>query len=295
MRAKAGAAMVQAPVVQGPVVQGPVIQGPAVEEFSLYDAEEAVLVSTTEMLAGLTEMAGGVRSLADSYRRSLREQKRLVRMSDRMQSELQKANHCLAEQRRDLQSLNEALEGEIRHRTRLEGELRRLADMDDLTGAHARRHFLEVGEREWARHRLSQAPICVLMLDLDRFKRLNDGFGHGAGDAALKAFVAACRDRLRPDDVIGRMGGEEFAVLLPGADRLTGLAVAETIREAVAATEVAWDGATLSITVSVGAAAAVAGESIEAALRRADAALYFAKHTGRNCVCDAAEPMPGMV
>lgn len=255
---------------------------PAADTFSLYDAEEAVLERAESMLAGLSDVAGGVQALADAYRRGYREQRRLVRMSDRMQLDLQKANQRLAEQQRDLQALNAALSSEIEHRTRLEAELRRLADTDDLTNALARRHFMEVAAREWSR---GGAAICVMMLDLDRFKLLNDGFGHAVGDAALVTFVATCRAKLRGLDIIGRTGGEEFAIILPGTGIETGLTMAEHLREAVAVTRVSVQDVAMS--VSIGIAEGLPGESLESAMQRADTALYAAKRGGRNRVVAA--------
>lgn len=262
---------------------------PAADTFSLYDAEEAVLTRAEAMLSGLSEVAGGVQALADAYRRGYREQRRLVRLSDRMQLDLQKANQRLAEQQRDLQALNAALSGEIEHRTRLEAELRRLADTDDLTHALARRHFMEVAAREWVR---GGGAICVMMLDLDRFKLLNDGFGHAVGDTALVTFVATCRANLRGLDLIGRTGGEEFAVILPETDLETGLAVAERLRVAVALTPVPAPDAAVSMSVSIGLAQGLPGESLESAMQRADAALYAAKRSGRNRVATTADIPP---
>ncbi|MDO9429062.1 MAG: GGDEF domain-containing protein [Methylobacterium sp.] len=257
---------------------------PAVDAFSLYDAEEAVIRQAEAMLAGLSDAAAGVNALADAYRRGYREQRRLVRMSDRMQLDLQRANQCLAEQRRDLQTLNEALSKEIEHRTRLEAELRRLADTDSLTGALARRRFMEISAREWERHQGGADPICVLMLDLDRFKLVNDSFGHAVGDAALVACVAACRANLRPRDIIGRTGGEEFAVLLPETGLGYALDAAERLRGAVASAPVEAPGEGVALSVSIGVAQARRGESLESALQRADAALYAAKDDGRDRV-----------
>ncbi|WP_082173291.1 GGDEF domain-containing protein, partial [Methylobacterium platani] len=249
--------------------------GGAANVFSLFDNEEAILDRTEVMLTQLAAVADGVKVLAEAYRRGYREQRRLVRLSDRMQADLQKANKRLGEQQRDLQSLNEALSGEIETSARLEAELRRLADTDPLTGALARRRFLEVCARDWPR-RPGQAA-CLLMLDLDRFKLVNDNHGHAAGDAALVAFVAACRSALRSLDAVGRLGGEEFAVLLVETGPGDGAAVAERIRAAVAARPVATDSGPIGITVSIGLAATGPGESLEAAMRRADAALYAAK------------------
>ncbi|WP_083468091.1 GGDEF domain-containing protein [Methylobacterium tarhaniae] len=261
--------------------------GPA-NVFSLFDNEEAVLDRTDVMLTQLAAVADGVKVLAEAYRRGYREQRRLVRLSDRMQADLQKANKRLAEQQRDLQSLNHALSGEIETSARLEAELRRLADTDPLTGALARRRFLEVCARDWPRRDGQSA--CLLMLDLDRFKLVNDSHGHAAGDAALIAFVTACRSALRSLDAVGRLGGEEFAVLLVETGPEDGAVIAERIRAAVAANPVATEGGPIGITVSIGLAEAGPAESLEAAMRRADAALYAAKHGGRNRVERAPAP-----
>ena len=252
--------------------------------FSLFDTEEAILGRTEVMLSRLAEVAEGVRELAGAYRRGYREQRRLVRLSDRMQGDLQRANTRLGEQQRELKALNDALSGEIEQRIRLEAELRRLADTDHLTGALTRRRFMEIGERETLRSQRGRIPACVLMLDLDRFKMINDGFGHEAGDAALVAFVGICRGHLRSLDAIGRMGGEEFAILLADTDRAEGLALAERLRQSVAAVPVSTGPGPLSITVSVGLAALRPEDALADLLRRADAALYAAKAAGRNLV-----------
>ncbi|WP_246155021.1 GGDEF domain-containing protein [Methylobacterium oryzihabitans] len=256
-------------------------EGPA-NVFSLFDHEEALLARTEVMLANLGETAAGVRELAEAYRRGYREQSRLVRLSDRMQADLQRANQRLSAQQRTLQSLNEVLSSEIEHRIRLESELRRLADTDPLTGALARRRFLEVCEHDWGRR--ENGPCCLMMLDLDHFKRVNDGYGHAAGDAALVAFVAACRANLRPADAIGRLGGEEFAILLAETGLEAGRGVAERVRAATAATPVATPRGPLAVSVSVGLVEEQPGERFEDALKRADGALYAAKHDGRDRV-----------
>lgn len=257
--------------------------------FSLFDAEEAIIGRADVMLTRLSEMADGVQELAGAYRRGTREQRRLVRMSDRMQLELQRANQRMAEQQRELQALNAALSSEIEHRTRLEAELRRLVDTDHLTGALSRRRFLEVAGLLWPR---GAGRACLLMLDLDRFKHINDTHGHAAGDTALVAFAATCRTVLRPGDALGRTGGEEFAILLPETGTAEGLALAEDLRRAVADTAVPAERGTLAISVSIGLAASGRAEPLAEALKRADAALYAAKNGGRDRVRAAAAPGP---
>lgn len=257
--------------------------------FSLFDNEEAIIGRTDVMLARLSEVADGVQELAGAYRRGTREQRRLVRMSDRMQSELQRVNQRMAEQQRELRTLNTALSSEIEHRTRLEAELRRLVDTDHLTGALTRRRFLEIAELVWPR---DAGSTCLLMLDLDRFKHINDTHGHAAGDTALVAFAATCRAALRPGDALGRTGGEEFAILLPETGAAEGSALAENLRRAVADTPVPTERGTLSISVSIGLAVSGRGEPLAEALKRADAALYAAKNGGRDRVRTAEAPGP---
>lgn len=167
---------------------------------------------------------------------------------------------------------------------RLHLHLEKLASHDPLTGL-LNRHALDAAiEREMARSARHLYPLSVLVMDLDHFKRINDTFGHDAGDAVLKAFAQAAAAALRRDDVLGRQGGEEFLALLPGSGHASALVVAERIRAAVAATSLLHDGRTVGVTVSIGVATARDSGSWEPALRAADAALYEAKRTGRNRV-----------
>jgi diguanylate cyclase len=259
-------------------------QPQAKSRFSLYATEEAVLEKSELMLSRLGEVAGGVQDLAEAYRRSYREQRQLVRMSDRMQSDLQSAVQRLGEQARELQHLNEKLSAEIEHRTALEAELRRIADTDVLTGALSRRRFIELAESEWKRQGETGSPACLLMLDLDRFKRINDLHGHVAGDRALTSFGAACRSELGPHDLLGRLGGEEFGIVLPDTSAETGCAVAEKLRATIAAISIRTEKGVLSLSVSIGVAGGSTGDPLEDTMGRADRALYLAKSSGRNRV-----------
>lgn len=167
---------------------------------------------------------------------------------------------------------------------RLHLNLERLASHDPLTGL-LNRHALDVAiEREMARSARHLYPLSVLLMDLDHFKRVNDTYGHDAGDAVLKAFAEVAAGVLRRDDVLGRQGGEEFMALLPGSDRSSALRVAERIRAAVAATPIEHEGRAITVTVSIGVATAMDRASWDDALRAADAALYEAKHSGRDRV-----------
>ncbi len=169
---------------------------------------------------------------------------------------------------------------------RMEAELRDLATTDFLTKLSNRRHFLIKLEEEFERLKRSGAFVAsVLMLDLDHFKRINDTFGHATGDLMLKHFAENIRGELRKIDTVGRLGGEEFAILLPGADVAAARVFAERIRQKVAETPLAKDGDTIPMTVSIGIASMKKEDAdFDATLIRADNALYRAKENGRNRV-----------
>lgn len=164
-------------------------------------------------------------------------------------------------------------------------ELRELAATDPLTGASNRRAFFEQAAREVERSKRFGEPMAVLMIDLDHFKSVNDRHGHECGDEVLKAMAAHSRRMLRSVDLFCRLGGEEFAVVLVNT-RLDGAAVfAERLRRTLEELEVVCKDERIRFTVSIGAASFACGtETLEEALRRADTALYVAKHAGRNQV-----------
>lgn len=179
--------------------------------------------------------------------------------------------------------LNRRLRAEVSERARLEAHFRELASIDPLTGQLNRRAFLELAEAERHRAGLTGAHLSLLMLDIDHFKAINDKFGHAAGDSSLTLFCNACHGVLRNQDAMGRVGGEEFAVLLPDTDAGGAAMAAERLRSAVEASgNDAINGRHL--TVSIGAASLRAGESLDQLLVRADSALYTAKLEGRNRV-----------
>ena len=166
-----------------------------------------------------------------------------------------------------------------------EQQLYILSTTDSLTGAFNRRYFMDSASREFSFHLRHQAPLSVLVMDIDYFKKVNDTYGHAIGDEAIKAFVGCCIGVLRREDILGRMGGEEFAVLLPqtGLDGAT--AMAERLRRKVEAIELLFGSERVGFTVSIGGAEARPGDaSIETGLIRADHALYVAKANGRNRV-----------
>ena len=164
-------------------------------------------------------------------------------------------------------------------------ELERLAATDPLTGAFNRRSFLQAGNAELCRSRRYKHTFSVLMLDLDHFKAVNDTYGHSIGDAALKEAVTVIQNAMRVQDTLGRLGGEEFAVIVPETDAEDAAVVAERIRASIAQIVIDTNGEPLSFTMSIGVS--VGGnddESVDDALARADKALYDAKEQGRNQV-----------
>ncbi|MFC3227071.1 GGDEF domain-containing protein [Marinibaculum pumilum] len=182
---------------------------------------------------------------------------------------------------------------DITERHQLEEELRRLAMVDSLTGVANRRHFEEMGERELSRLGRVRDPLCVLLLDADHFKRVNDRYGHHVGDIVLRRIAEVCTRQIRTVDAIGRLGGEEFGLLLPNTALEGARVMAERIRRAIAAERIVVDGETIRVTVSIGGTQVDPCEStIKAAMQRADEAMYRAKQEGRNRVAMEA---PGLI
>jgi diguanylate cyclase (GGDEF)-like protein len=168
---------------------------------------------------------------------------------------------------------------------------------DPLTGIYNRRGFLEAGQSLMLRLARTGGAVSVLAFDLDHFKSINDRFGHSIGDDVLCVFAATARNNTRATDVLGRLGGEEFAALLPGGAAEAQM-VGERLRAAFEAAGVEIAGCRIGATVSIGAATAKAPIDVVALLQRADAALYAAKAAGRNRIVmapDAATPadVPG--
>jgi diguanylate cyclase (GGDEF)-like protein len=166
---------------------------------------------------------------------------------------------------------------------RRERQLRSFADIDDLTQLPRRRRVLELGRRIVQRAERAAQPLSALYIDADRFKSVNDRFGHDAGDRVLRLIAHHIQESIRPADVAGRFGGEEFVVLLPATGHVDAARVAERLRrriEDIRQFEV-------TLTISVGVAQHVPGEPLESVIRRADAALRNAKDSGRNRVAIA--------
>ncbi|WCM20739.1 diguanylate cyclase [Paraburkholderia bryophila] len=182
-----------------------------------------------------------------------------------------RATRDLAEQ---LQSANTLLSAEARH--------------DALTGALSRRYFLDLLRHEIERAHASNEPLCMAIADLDHFKQINDRFGHAAGDRALEHFVDTCRAELRGSDAIGRLGGEEFGLLLPATDLAGGREVVERLRLRLKAIPSPKLPASVGLSVSIGITELSPDDLPERIVSRADTALYAAKSGGR----DRTEALP---
>ena len=170
---------------------------------------------------------------------------------------------------------------------RLNAGLEQLAMTDYLTNLYNRRYFMQRGAEEFKRTKRNKQSLALLMMDIDEFKNVNDTYGHEAGDMALQQVAAVLKSSLRETDILGRMGGEEFAVLLPNTSVEDAALLAERVRQIIenASFETVGEALTISITICIGVAAFTNGMSfIDDLLRNADEALYDAKHNGRNRV-----------
>ena len=199
---------------------------------------------------------------------------------EKEQIEIRHMNH--------LEKQQEELERVVKERTaalelsKQQAEL--LARTDVLTGVLTRRAFFEGGLRELDRARRYQQPLSVVMIDIDHFKRINDRYGHAGGDAVLVGVIGKLAGMVRKVDLIARMGGEEFAILLPQTDLTTAGELAGRLRHTVEMLGVGFGDDLIEVTASFGVACVHDDESLDAALNRADRALYQAKENGRNRV-----------
>jgi diguanylate cyclase (GGDEF)-like protein len=197
----------------------------------------------------------------------------VVRANHSLQSKLETAENRLEEQAAEIEA----------HISR--------SLTDPLTGLPNRREFNDRMEERMSAWNRRQEPFSLLLLDLDRFKKLNDEQGHLAGDQVLATIARVMRGAVRREDAVARYGGEEFAILLPNTSLEQATHVAQKVREAVAETAVNVNGQTIQVTLSGGLAMIGTNEQPDSLIHRADAALYAAKAAGRNCtfIHDGAE------
>lgn len=200
---------------------------------------------------------------------------RLLSKVDLADAQLRESNRQLLRQSRELRRVNE--------------ELTQLSLTDPLTGLYNRRHFEGIMESELAMYARHGEPCCLLLLDIDHFKRVNDTYGHKVGDLVLRQVAHTLERCLRKTDVLCRIGGEEFLVLCRRTDRADGRKIADELRRQIERTAVDVDRTRIQVTVSVGLTALPpdgAAPSAEECFRRADAALYSSKAAGRNRISD---------
>lgn len=164
-------------------------------------------------------------------------------------------------------------------------ELNNMANYDELTQIYNRRRLMEEAEKELTKAKKDKSNISLLMIDIDHFKKINDRYGHLAGDKVIKMVVKFCKDKLRCDDIIGRYGGEEFIVILPDTNKENAINIAEDVRENIQKFKIYFKEEKINVTVSIGIACAIIKDDsidIEQMIHEADTNLYYAKNHGRN-------------
>lgn len=258
---------------------------PAVSRSSLYDAEELLgqrpnLFKSGEMPIAIFQALWAQICSGDSWRGEL--------LNRRKNGELYWEDVSISPVTDEAGVITHfvAVKDDISERKQLEDELRRMATIDPLTGVLNRRSFFGLADQELSRWRRHPNQLAAIMLDIDHFKSVNDTYGHQSGDEVLRVVARICGDNLRERDTIGRLGGEEFACILPETPVDQAMLAAERLRAAVAGQIFQLnDGGQVRVTISVGVALlATTDGSFDAVLSRADAALYDAKQAGRNCV-----------
>lgn len=255
-----------------------------------------MLGTLIERISAMSDSAGHYYERVDDWAHRLEEAQDFTSLSRIVQGllsdttevrgDIQRARHELNESRRRV----ETYEQRVRE---LERELMQVSSLvlrDPLTGALNRRGLEEAFAVECARAARYDSPLSLLMLDIDRFKALNDSFGHVAGDRALVHLVTVMLSSLRPTDSVARIGGEEFAVLLPGTDLPEAGGAAERLQRELAERPFELNGARQGLTFSAGVARWVSEEALESLIDRADIALYRAKHEGRDRVVLVDKP-----
>lgn len=204
----------------------------------------------------------------------------------RLQIELEVLNHSLEEK---VEKRTRQLKQELVRRKALERSLRQLADHDPLTGLLNRRSFVNRVNDEITRSARYKSNFSYMIIDLDKFKNINDTHGHLVGDQVLIEFSKKISGILRDSDFIGRIGGEEFAIALPDTSLASAIKMGERIRKEMVKHDIHFKDKCINYTVSIGVSKFLrAGENINEVFSRADSALYEAKNTGRNKVCAAA-------
>jgi len=245
-------------------------------------ADHVILISSAVNGTVVTAMAGLLSMLLD---RTFERDVIAKHVIAAQQTELLQTNQELTRSLAMLRTTNAELEHEVEVRARTERQLEHLATNDSLTDALNRRRFLELVRQECGRDPARRGPLALAMLDVDRFKGINDRHGHAVGDEVLREVVRCCRAVLRATDLVGRLGGDEFALLVADCPVDEATSLAERVRAAIAVMDLGTREGPLHFTVSIGVTEVVSGAAaVEQALQRADDALYEAKRSGRDRV-----------
>lgn len=209
-----------------------------------------------------------------------------IRAQDALKKAHDQLDHRVKERTAELAEANARLKEEIKERQRIEEALRYQATHDDLTQVWNRKTIIEALARELSRSEREGSDAGIIMVDLDHFKQVNDSAGHLVGDEVLKEVASKIKSQLREYDWLGRYGGEEFLIILPGAEKSEAVKVSERIRLAVAQNPLQTQSGSVSVTISLGVTTLKELEHprVDSAIRNADTALYLAKENGRNRV-----------
>ncbi len=242
-----------------------------------------------EMLAQVYETQGNLEQALGHYKQFHRIKEKLFNDNNTSRRQALEIQHQTEIARREAEIYrlhNVELQQEIDERKRLQEELRQQAITDELTQVFNRRYFLQLARAELTRAIRLHHPIAVALIDLDHFKRVNDDYGHAAGDQAIIAMAKICQKNIRAIDVFARFGGDEFALLFPEIDGAMASQILQRIQRVLVDQPLNLGGRPIALTVSAGVASFESKtDSVDMLLARADQALYQAKEAGRNRVC----------
>ena len=256
---------------------------------------KSLMTTFIDRLGAITESTGDYHQKIEGYSHKISQSNNITELSHLLDDIMQDTRVIQASALRShedlLESRKQVGQAEARIAT-LERELAEVSELvqqDQLTGALNRRGLDAAFDRETKRLERSQSPLCVALLDIDDFKRLNDTMGHQVGDQALVHLCNVIRDALRPGDSVSRYGGEEFAILLPEVELEEAASTLERLQRELTKKFFLYENDRVLVTFSAGVALRATEESQEEVLGRADKAMYQAKRTGKNRVCIAPD------